>query len=67
MAEPLTLHGWQLVDEMNRLLAGQRVTGYVFPVHLVTAGNVGLDGGDRLVYDPANGYRDIYRTIWQSP
>ncbi len=67
VAEPLTLHGWQLVDEMNRLLSGQAVTGFVFPVHLVTAENVTRDGGDRLLYDPDNGYRDIYRHIWQRP
>jgi len=67
VAEPLNLHGWQLVDEMNRLFAGEHVTGYVFPVHLVTADNVTLDGGDQLHYDPGNGYRDIYRRIWQRP
>lgn len=67
VAEPLNLHGWQLIDEMNRLFEGQPVTGYVFPVHLVTVGNVGADGGDHLLYDPANGYRDIYRHIWQRP
>ncbi|MBC8738234.1 ribose transport system substrate-binding protein [Paraburkholderia sp. Clong3] len=67
VAEPLNLHGWQLVDEMNRLFAGGGVTGYVFPVHLVTADNIAADGGDRLIYDPANGYRDIYRRIWQRP
>ena len=67
VAEPLTLHGWQLIDELNRRFAGQGVTGYVFPVHLVTADNIAADGGDRLRYDPANGYRDIYRHIWQRP
>ena len=67
VAEPLNLHGWQLVDEMNRLFAGEHVTGTVFPVHLVTAANIDSDGGDRLLYDPANGYRDIYRRIWQRP
>jgi len=67
VAEPLNLHGWQLVDEMNRLFAGEHVTGTVFPVHLVTADNINADGGDRLLYDPANGYRDIYRRIWQRP
>ena len=67
VAEPLNLHGWQLVDEMNRLLAGEPVTHTVFPVHLVTADNIDADGGDRLLYDPANGYRDIYRRIWQRP
>jgi len=67
VAEPLNLHGWQLVDEMNRLFAGAPVTGYVYPVHLVTAGNIMADGGDRLHFDPANGYRDIYRRIWKRP
>ncbi len=67
VAEPLNLHGWQLVDEMNRLLAGEHVTNTVFPVHLVTVANINADGGDRLLYDPANGYRDIYRRIWQRP
>jgi ribose transport system substrate-binding protein len=67
VAEPVNLHGWQLVDEMNRLFAGGGVTDYVFPVHLVTADNIAADGGDRLLYDPANGYRDVYRRIWQRP
>ena len=67
VAEPLNLHGWQLIDELNRLFAGAPVTGYVFPVHLVTAENIAADGGDRLHYDPANGYRGIYRHIWQRP
>lgn len=65
VAEPLNLHGWQLVDELNRLLARQPVSGYVLPVHLVTTENVGFDGGPRYQYDPDNGYRDIYRRIWR--
>jgi ribose transport system substrate-binding protein len=65
VAEPLNLHGWQLVDELNRLLSGQRVSGYVMPVHLVTGNNIGYDGGDRLQFDPDNGYRETYRQIWR--
>jgi len=67
VAEPLNLHGWQMVDEMNRLFAKEPVSGYVHPVHLVTPDNIASDGGDRLQYDPANGYRDVYRRIWQRP
>ncbi len=67
VAEPLNLHGWQMVDEMNRLFAGEPVTGHVFPVHLVTPRNIAADGGERLLYDPANGYRDVYRRIWRRP
>ena len=65
VAEPLNLHGWQLVDELNRLLAHQPVSGYIIPVHLVTANNVAFDGGPRLQFDPDNGYRAIYRNIWK--
>ena len=65
VAEPLTLHGWQLVDELNRLLAHQPVTGYLVPVHLVTPENIAFDGGQQMQYDPDNGYRNIYRRIWK--
>lgn len=65
VAEPLNLHGWQLVDELNRLLAGWPVSGYVVPVHLVSAENIGFDGGPQFRYDPDNGYRDIYKKIWK--
>lgn len=64
VAEPLNLHGWQVVDELNRLFARQPVSGFVAPVHLVTSDNIAFDGGKRLLYDPDNGYRDIYRRIW---
>jgi ribose transport system substrate-binding protein len=65
VAEPLNLHGWQLVDELNRLIMHQPVSAYVPPVHLVTSDNITFDGGQRLQYDPDNGYRDIYRRIWK--
>jgi len=65
VAEPLNLHGWQLVDELNRLLAHQPVSGYITPVHLVTPSNVSLDGGRHFQFDPSNGYREIYRHIWK--
>lgn len=64
VAEPLNLHGWQAVDEMNRALAGEEHSGYVVPVHLFTPNNIMEDGGADLSYDPGNGYRDIYRGIW---
>ncbi len=62
--EPLLLQGWQVVDEMNRGFAGQPASGYVAPVHLVTAKNVDLDGGKKDIYDPDNNYRDAYKRIW---
>jgi len=65
VAEPLNLHGWQLIDELNRLLAQRPVSGFLFPVHLVTTANIAFDGGALLQYDPDNAYRDVYRRIWQ--
>lgn len=65
VSEPLNLHGWQLVDELNRLMARQPVSGYIVPVHLVTVDNIAFDGGAQRQYDPDNGYRAVYRRIWK--
>lgn len=62
--EPLNLHGWQMVDEVNRALAGQKASGYSTPVHLVTLDNIKGDGGPNNSFDPDNGYRTVYKKIW---
>ena len=64
VAEPLSLHGWQLIDEANRALSGMEWSGFVAPTHLVTKDNIGTNGGSNNVYDPDNGYRDAYKKIW---
>ncbi|MDH4247878.1 MAG: substrate-binding domain-containing protein [Deltaproteobacteria bacterium] len=64
VAEPLNLHGWQTIDEMNRAFAGQKDSGYVAPVHLFTPANIEHDGGAKNTYDPDNGYRNQYKKIW---
>lgn len=64
VAEPLNLQGWQLVDELNRALAGEKWSGYVSPLHVVTTENVEFDGGPKNTFDPDNGYRDAYKKIW---
>jgi ribose transport system substrate-binding protein len=65
VAEPLNMQGWQVIDELNRLMAGQPASGFVAPVHLVYGQNLVSDGGSRFVYDPENGYRDVYLRIWK--
>ncbi|WP_338899603.1 substrate-binding domain-containing protein [Streptomyces sp. TG1A-60] len=57
--EPLSLQGWQIVDEFNRAFSGRPASGYVAPVHISTADN--SDGATS--WDPS-GYRDGYRKIW---
>jgi len=65
VAEPLLMQGWQAVDELNRLMAHEQVSGFVAPVHLVTPDNAAFDGGSQLRYDPDNGYREAYARIWK--
>jgi ribose transport system substrate-binding protein len=62
--EPLNMQGWQIVDELNRAFAKEKWSGYVPKVHLVTAANVGKDGGPKNLFDPDNGYRNQYKKIW---
>ncbi|UOB14510.1 substrate-binding domain-containing protein [Streptomyces sp. HP-A2021] len=57
--EPLSLQGWQIVDEFNRAFSGRPASGYMAPVHIATAGN--SDGA--TTWDPS-GYREAYRKIW---
>jgi ribose transport system substrate-binding protein len=64
VAEPLRLHGFQLIDELNRAFAGVQPSGYSAPVHLFTPENVNSDRGPGGIYDPANGYEQEYRKIW---
>ncbi|GAK72535.1 putative ABC transporter substrate-binding protein [Agrobacterium rubi TR3 = NBRC 13261] len=64
VAEPLNLQGWQLVDELNRAFSGEKWSGYVSPLHVVTVDNVEFDGGPKNSFDPDNGYRDAYKKIW---
>lgn len=64
--EPLLFHGWQLIDELNRLFAGEGPSGYVIPPHIVTVDNIEQSITKEYLYDPNNGYRDIYRCIWKN-
>lgn len=64
VAEPLNLQGWQLIDELNRAFVGEKWSGYVSPLHVVTPDNIAYDGGPDNRFDPENGYRDEYKKIW---
>lgn len=61
VAEPLYLQGWQIVDELNRALAGQPPSMFIAPPGLITSANVPAPGG---VWDPNSSYAANYRRIW---
>jgi len=65
VAEPLSLQGWQLVDELNRALNGEQWSGYTSPLHVVTKDNIAFDGGPDNLFDPQNNYREEYTKIWK--
>ena len=58
------MHGWQLIDELNRAFNGEAPSGFVTKVHLVTKANVDADGGKDNRFDPSNDYRGHYKAIW---
>jgi ribose transport system substrate-binding protein len=66
VAEPLRLHGWQIVDEANRAFNKEKPSGYVAPAHLFLPSNIKSDGGPKNTYDPENGYTDSYLRIWNA-
>lgn len=63
--EPLNMQGWQLVDEVNRAIAGQKPSGYMPAVYLATTQNKAFHGGPSNSFEPNNSYRAMYRNIWQ--
>ncbi|HYE51497.1 MAG TPA: substrate-binding domain-containing protein [Azospirillaceae bacterium] len=62
--EPLLMQGWQLLDEVNRHLAGKPVSGFVPPVAVVTPETVAGALSATGLFDPPTGYRAAYRRIW---
>lgn len=64
VSEPLALHGWQLMDELNRAMSKQEPSGYVTPVHLVTSQNMAYDGASKGSFEPSNNFRAKYLAYW---
>ena len=60
----VSIQGWMCIDELNRAFAGQPPSGFVPPPHLFIASNLDRDGGPNNFYEPENGYKGIYKTIW---
>jgi ribose transport system substrate-binding protein len=64
VAEPLMMQAWQLIDEANRAIAGEKPSGYAPESYLVTIQNIAYHGGENNSFDPSNGYQDAYKKIW---
>lgn len=62
--EPMSLQGWQLIDELNRAQHGNPPSNFTTPTYVVTASNLSFHGGSRNRFDPDNGFRNEYKKIW---
>ena len=62
--EPLALHAWQLIDELNRAHHKLPPSGYAPTPYVVTAQNIPFHGGPKNMFDPDTGYRNEYKLIW---
>ena len=62
VAEPLNLQGGQLVDALNRAVQGEACSGDITAPALVT--EEGLANTEGNTFDPDNGYREAYASIW---
>ncbi|MBT3921649.1 MAG: substrate-binding domain-containing protein [Nitrospina sp.] len=62
--EPLLLHGWQLVDELNRLFNNKPPSNYIAPVIVITEKNILTEVNENNLFDPLNNYRKVYRDSW---
>ena len=58
---PLRSEGWQIIDELNRAMAGEQASGYVPQIHLSTKDHA----SEANNWDPV-GYQDAYKKIWAS-
>lgn len=61
VAEPLYLQAWQLVDAVNATLGKAQIPDFVAAPGLIQHSNVPKTGD---VFDPASGYRQIYKAAW---
>ena len=62
--EPMTMQAWQIIDETNRAVAGEKPSGYAPESYVVTAQNIAYHGGQNNTFDPSNGYQEAYKKIW---
>nr|WP_321403915.1 substrate-binding domain-containing protein [uncultured Desulfobacter sp.] len=63
--EPLLLQGWQLVDELNRVMNHVPPSNYKVPLKILTMNHLESNGNTFNLFDPKNGYRAAYQNIWK--
>lgn len=63
--EPLTLQGWQLIDEINRAFNNLPPSNFNAPITIIDINNIKYIDATKNRYDPDNQYRESYLKIWK--
>ncbi len=63
VAEPLTMEGWQVADELNRAFAGANPSGFVPKPVLVNKEMLLSLGGGEIEFNRS--YEKVYNAIWR--
>jgi ribose transport system substrate-binding protein len=64
VSEPIELQAYQAIDEFNRAFDKAPPSGFVQPPYLVTAQNIGQEGGPKDIFVPENDYKAHYLKLW---
>jgi ribose transport system substrate-binding protein len=62
--EPLTLQGWQIVDELNRAFNQNEPSGYIEKAQIINRQNIKQYVDKSNNYDPDQQYRKAYLQLW---
>ncbi|EAQ67818.1 hypothetical protein MED121_17864 [Marinomonas sp. MED121] len=62
--EPLTLQGWQIVDELNRAFNHAQPSGYIEKAQIINRQNIKKHVDKSNNYDPDQQYRKAYLQLW---
>lgn len=62
--EPLSLQGWQIVDELNRSFNGLEASGYSAPLVVVDKENIALYIDMNYIFEPRIDYRSHFKRFW---
>ena len=64
VAAPLSEQGWEVIDQLNRAMAGKPADNFVAAPRLFDHADIGTDGGPQNTYIPNDDYQKHYEAIW---
>jgi len=63
---PLDYLGYQLVDNINRVMNGAAISNPSTPIYVVDKTNIDKNGGKLGTFTPGNGYKQHFQELWKT-